>query len=39
MVLSVPASAMGGKGAAFTVMATVAVELVPLLSVTFNSKI
>ncbi len=37
-VCGLPASATGGRGAALTVMVTVAVELAPLLSVTFNSN-
>ncbi len=38
MVCGLPALATGGRGAALTVMVTVAVELAPLLSITFNSN-
>ena len=38
IVLSVPASATGGGGAAFTVTVTDAVDVAPLLSVTVNSN-
>ena len=36
MVCAMPASATGGRGAAFTVMVTDAVDVAPLLSVTVN---
>ena len=39
ILLSPPASAMGGSRAAFTVTVTVTVAVAPLLSVTFNSNV
>ena len=39
IVLSVPASATGGRGAASTVIVTDVVDVAPLLSVTVNSHL
>ena len=39
MVCALPASATGGRGAAFTVIVTDAVDVAPLLSVTVNRNV